>query len=209
VNTKPALKDAVTAVVLAGGMGRRMGGADKGLVRLHNKEMIVWVVEKLKPVVNHVIVNANRNLDSYQSLQDLEGIELVADSLDGFQGPLAGFEAGMSATKTDWIYVCPCDSPAQSPDLLPHMFDTVMQENAEIGMAFDGKRTHPVFCLIKSELLSSLHEYLQSGERKIDLWFKQHHCIQVDCSDYAQSFININTEEELEQALLERTFDGN
>jgi len=160
----------VTGVILAGGMGRRMNGADKGLVLLRQHEMISWVIDSLKPCVSKVVINANRNLESYSKYD----VQVVPDSIDGFQGPLAGFEAGMSVAETEWVYTCPCDSPMQSPDLLPHMFKVVNQNKADIGVAFDGDRTHPVFSLVKTELLPSLRAYLESGERKIDRWFDQH-----------------------------------
>lgn len=193
----------VTGVILAGGMGRRMNGADKGLVLLQQNEMISWVIKTLKPIVKDVVINANRNLSDYEKFD----VRVVADSIEGFQGPLAGFEAGMSVAQTEWIYTCPCDSPMQSPDLLPHMFNAVVNSNANIGVAFDGDRTHPVFSLVKTELLPSLRAYLESGERKIDRWFEQHTLETVDCSDYAKSFVNINTEDELHKSELNRSMN--
>ena len=112
----------MTGVILAGGMGRRMNGADKGLVLLQQNEMISWVIKTLKPIVKDVVINANRNLSDYEKFD----VRVVADSIEGFQGPLAGFEAGMSVAQTEWIYTCPCDSPMQSPDLLPHMFNACL-----------------------------------------------------------------------------------
>jgi len=190
------MADSVTAVILAGGMGRRMNGADKGLVKLKNHQMTGLIIDILKPNVDEIIINANRNVAEYETF----GEKVVSDSLEGYQGPLAGFEAGMAAASTQWLFTCPCDSPLQSPQLLPYMLKSVISENADIGVAHDGQRTHPVFSLLKTDLLSSLQHYLQSGERKIDRWFDQHKLHTVDCSQYASSFININTEEELAQA---------
>jgi len=170
----------VTGLVLAGGMGRRMNGVDKGLVMLQQQQMIGWVIDTLKPNVSEVIINANRNMADYEQF----AVRVVKDSIDGFQGPLAGFEAGLS--------------------LLPHMFQSVIENDAEIGVAFDGERTHPVFSLVRTDLLQSLRTYLESGERKIDRWFDQHKLLTVDCSEYAASFVNINTTEELKRAELER-----
>ncbi len=198
------VSSSVTGVILAGGMGRRMNGADKGLVVLQQAEMISWVINILKENVSEVVINANRNLAAYEKYD----VQVVADSIDGFQGPLAGFEAGMSIANTEWVYTCPCDSPMQSPELLPYMFSDVVSNDAEIGVAYDGNRTHPVFSLVKTELLPSLQTYLKSGERKIDLWFAQHKLQVVDCSDFAQSFVNINTEEELQRTESERSMRG-
>lgn len=198
------INTAVTGVILAGGMGRRMNGADKGLVLLQQHEMISWVVDILKPHVKEVVINANRNLADYQKFN----VQVVADSIEGFQGPLAGFEAGMSVAKTEWVFTCPCDSPMQSTALLPHMFDAVIKSNAEIGVAFDGERTHPVFSLVKTTLLPSLRSYLESGERKIDRWFAKHTLEVIDCSEFSESFVNINTEEELLNTEFHRSRNG-
>ncbi len=183
----------ITGVILAGGMGRRMNGVDKGLVLLNGRQMISYVIETLKPHVHEVVVNANRNIDQYQQF----GATVVADSTEGYQGPLAGVEAGIAQAKTPWIYTCPCDSPLQSALLLPHMWQQIKNTDATIGVAFDGERTHPVFSLLQVSLLGSLRSYLAGGDRKIDRWFEQHKLLTIDCSKYAASFVNINTEEEL------------
>ncbi len=184
--------DQVTGVILAGGMGRRMQGVDKGLVELDGRELVSWVIDALRPNVSRIIVNANRNTEAYEKY----GVSVIADSIDGYQGPLAGVEAGMANATTPWIYTCPCDSPMQSSALLPFMWQQLAGSGADIGLASDGQRTHPVFSLIKTDLLASLREYLGSGERKIDRWFDQHSLRTLDCSEYAGSFTNINTEEE-------------
>lgn len=188
--------DQITGVILAGGMGRRMNGVDKGLVVLNGREMVSYVIDTLKPNVNEVVVNANRNIDAYEKF----GASVVADSIEGYQGPLAGVEAGMSQAKTPWIFTCPCDSPIQSSLLLPFMWQQIKSTDANIGLAFDGERTHPVFSLLQTNLLESLRAYLAAGDRKIDRWFEQHKLLTIDCSNYAASFVNINTEEELRNA---------
>jgi len=185
----------ITGVILAGGMGRRMQGADKGLVPVKGATMVSRVIDVLKLNVSEIVINANRNVESYKKY----GYPVVSDSLEGFQGPLAGFEAGMSASTTAWVYTCPCDSPLQSSELLPYMFKEVVKDDAEIGVAFDGNRTHPVFSLVRTDLLPSLQNYLRAGDRKIDRWFASHKLLTVECSNYKKSFVNVNTEEELTQ----------
>ena len=205
-----SLRTDVTAVILAGGMGRRMQGSDKGLVQLAGRAMVSWVIDALQNSVSDVIVNANRNQSDYKEL----GVKVVADSIDGFQGPLAGVEAGMTAAKTPWIYTCPCDSPLQSTELLPYMWAELHRNSGnaadatggnsgdsviKIAMASDGERTQPVFSLLHTSLLPSLRDYLHSGERKIDRWFAMHRMITIDCSDFADSFVNVNTEQDKHQ----------
>ena len=190
------LRSSTTAVVLAGGMGRRMDGVDKGLVEVHGKPMIGYVIETLAENVDNIVINANRNLEEYGRYP----VTVVPDSLQGYQGPLAGVEAGLSAAQTDWVFTCPCDSPMQSTELLPHMWNEISATDAEIGVAHDGSRTHPVFLILRRELLESLRRYLGEGQRKIDRWFDNHRLATIDCSQFAQSFVNVNTEEELARA---------
>ena len=81
----------VTGIVLAGGRGSRMGGVDKGLQPLRGKPMVAWVLERLAPQVDEIVLNANQNLDAYAGF----GHRVVSDSLGGFAGPLAGLHAGL------------------------------------------------------------------------------------------------------------------
>lgn len=198
--TREQLRQQVTGLVLAGGMGRRMQGTDKGLVSLAGREMVAYVIDALRVNVAEVIVNANRNESDYARF----GVRVIADSIQGYQGPLAGVEAGMSAAATPWLFTCPCDSPMHSTELLPHMWRQVQTQrdtdpDVVIGMASDGDRTQPVFSLLHTSLLPSLRGYLDAGERKIDRWFAQHTMITVDCSRFADSFVNVNTEQQKQE----------
>jgi len=100
--------------VLAGGLGRRMGGVDKGLQPFRGKPMAQWAIERLAPQVDELIVNANQNRSDYERF----GYRVVADELSGFAGPLAGLHAGMKAAGRDLVVTVPCDSPFLPGDLL-------------------------------------------------------------------------------------------
>jgi len=97
----------ITAVILAGGRGMRMGGADKGLVDYQGKPMIEHVLTRITPQVSQVMINANRNLDHYRNYD----VPVITDNNDQFDGPLAGMQAGIQHATTDWIVSVPCDSP--------------------------------------------------------------------------------------------------
>ena len=91
----------------------------------------------------------------------------------------------------------PCDSPLIPDNLVQKLYSTLEQENADICTAYANERLQPVFTLMKSELLSSMLDFLDNGERKIDKWFEKHHLAIADFSDQPDTFININSEKEL------------
>src|SRR4051794_24267998 len=97
----------VTGLILAGGRGRRMGGVDKGLQVLRGKPMIAWVLARIAPQVDEVLINANQNLGEYRRF----GPRVVPDGISGFAGPLAGLQAGLDAAEHLLVATCPCDSP--------------------------------------------------------------------------------------------------
>lgn len=182
----------VTGVVLAGGKARRMGGVDKGLVEINGQPMIQYVLDALKPQVQEILINANRNSAQYEKF----GYSVVSDQLEDFQGPLAGMATTMAKAKTKYICTCPCDGPLITKDLVTRLYSAISKQHVKIAVAHDGKRMQPVYALLDCDLHESLLNYLMSGERKIDRWFTQHNCIEVDFSDKQDCFININTPED-------------
>jgi molybdenum cofactor guanylyltransferase len=183
----------VTGAILAGGRARRMGGEDKGLVLLNGRPMIQYIVEALRPQVGALLVNANRNQARYAALCHCP---VVADALGEYAGPLAGMASALRAAATAYVLAVPCDSPFVPPDLAERLLGGLSAAGAELSVAHDGERLQPVFALLKCELLPSIEAYLQAGERKIDLWYRQHRMAAVDLSDAPEAFINVNTPEE-------------
>lgn len=179
----------ITAVILAGGRGRRMGGRDKGLVEINGVPLIEHALSAVAPQVGKVIINANRNSEEYRRY----GIPVVSDTMTDYQGPLAGFASTMAAAETPLILTIPCDSPLLPPDLVQRLVLALQSENAELAVAHDGERLQPVFALIRVELLPSLQQFLDRGERKIDLWYAEHRMARADFSDIPEIFLNINT----------------
>ena len=97
----------ITAVILAGGRGKRLGGQDKGLVELDGKPLIEHILDAIASQVDRVTINANRNQQSYANY----GYPVINDNMADYQGPLAGFAAALSACNTDYIVTLPCDGP--------------------------------------------------------------------------------------------------
>lgn len=183
----------ITGIILAGGRARRMGGQDKGLIQLGMKPMIEYVLNAIEPQVDAIIINANRNQTTYEKY----GFPVVADQIEGYCGPLAGMASGLQISETPFIVTAPCDSPLIPDNLVHKLYSTLQQENAEICTAFSNGRLQPVFTLMKTELLSSMLDFLNNGDRKIDRWFEKHHLAIADFSDQPETFININSAEEL------------
>ena len=179
----------ITAVILAGGMGRRMGGQDKGQLILNGRPLIEYILEAIEPQVKTILINANRHQAEYARY----GYPVVPDLLQGYQGPLAGFASGMRAATTPYIVTLPCDGPFSAPDLVKRLATALQSMHADIAVAHDGERLQPVYALLPTKLQSNLEDFLASGERKIDRWYAQHNMAFADFADATQTFQNINT----------------
>ena len=191
-------REQITGVVLAGGRGSRMGGVDKGLQVVHGVPLAMHAVLRMRPQVGELMITANRNLGAYEAM----GVPVWPDRLPGFQGPLAGFLAGLERCRTPYMATVPCDSPRFPEDLVARLAQALQQDDAEIAMAAVHEqgctRVQPVFCLMKAELMDSLARFIDEGERKVDRWTARHRCVQVLFDD-AQAFHNVNTPADLQQ----------
>lgn len=183
----------ISSIILAGGRATRMNGLDKGLVLLQHKPLISYVITRLKPQVNEIFINANREIATYEAF----GYTVLQDETDDFLGPLAGFSLGLQHAKHDFVLTVPCDSPLLPLDLAERLYNGMAASLADIAVASSDENAHPVFCLMKKNVLPSLTEYLASGERKVSAWQKSQKYIEVDFSDCAEAFTNLNTFEDL------------
>jgi molybdopterin-guanine dinucleotide biosynthesis protein A len=186
----------ITGIVLAGGMGRRMGGVDKGLVELDGKPMVAHVLARLSPQVDAVLINANQNAERYAAF----GLPVLADAVGGFAGPLAGLHAGMSAATTPFVATVPCDSPFLPLDLVARLSKGLVAMDAQLAVARTFDQPHPVFALVRRDVLPHLASFLHGGGRKIDAWYATLRIVEVAFDDCADAFRNINTADELAAA---------
>lgn len=185
----------ITGVLLAGGLGSRMGGIDKGLAPLAGKPMAAWVLGRLAPQVNEILISANRNLEQWKQL----GFPVLNDEISGFVGPLAGLHAGLCVTRHDWVLTVPCDSPFMPLDLAERLSAALNHSQGKIAVARTAKQAQPVFCLCHRNVLVQLEHYLASGGRKVYQWYSGLNAVEVRFDD-ATAFRNINTDEERIQA---------
>jgi len=195
----------ITAMVLAGGRGSRMGGADKGLQNFNGVPLALHTLMRLQMQegkrVGDFMINANRNLGAYEAF----GVPVWPDNMADFPGPLGGFLTGLERCETPYLLTVPCDTPRLPLDLAERMAAAFDDPTTEIAMAAapeeDGQlRTQPVFCLMPVGLLESLTQFTQEGGRKIDAWTARHRTVVVPFDrpeDDPKAFFNANTLAEL------------
>ncbi|TAM27934.1 MAG: molybdenum cofactor guanylyltransferase MobA [Paraburkholderia sp.] len=210
----PALPTAViTGLVLAGGRGQRMGGADKGLQLLRGRPLAAHVLARLAPQVGALAISANRHQDVYAALGAPWHAAVLADTLPDFPGPLAGLLAGLQAAKTPWLLTAPCDSPWLPADLAARLAAAALAQDADIatvvttsatgdsagdsaGNSAGNSTLHPVFALVRTSLADDLAAFLGAGERKVRAWYARHKTVEVNFAD-ERAFYNINSLQEL------------
>jgi molybdenum cofactor guanylyltransferase len=199
-----ACRESITGLVLAGGLARRMGGQDKGLVDLAGQPMVEHVLRALRPQVGAVLVNANRNLDRYAAF----GHRVIPDRLEGYMGPLAGVASALHCVETEFLLTVPCDAPLVAPDLARRLYEACSAAGADVAVAADGRRQQPVFLLLRASVAASLDAYLAGGGRKIDACLGQVRLAEADFSDRPDTFVNVNDPDErqrIEARLLSTT----
>lgn len=191
-----ALPSSITGLVLAGGRGSRMGGVDKGLVDWHGQPLAARALERLRPQVGTMAINANRN----QSLYASWGAPVWADEDETFAGPLAGLLAGLTRCRTEWLVTVPCDCPLFPHDLADRLSAAVNLAGTPLAMAATGSverpEPQPVFLLVHTSLRKALATALAQGERRVGRWASAHRTA-VALFDDRQSFANANTAEDL------------
>jgi molybdenum cofactor guanylyltransferase len=193
---KAPIPATITGCILAGGLSRRLGGSDKGLLQLDGRALVAHVIERFAPQVDNLLLSVNRNHDQYRA----HCSHLVGDEPPDTAGPLAGIAAALAQTHTPWLAVVPCDSPFLPPRLVATLRQALEQRPADIAVARTADGLQPVFALIASHLAPSLCAYLAQGGRKADAWYAQHAVLEVDYDHERAAFMNINTPADLAAA---------
>lgn len=203
----------ITGIILSGGAGSRLSGLDKGLQDYKGKALIEHVIERLSVQVDDLILCVNRNHQQYEQY----GYPLVTDtaySTDNskdkssttnqsrYQGPVAGITSALKfisqseSTKPIMphnILVSSCDSPALPLDYVTKLVDAMTNNNASSAVVHDGNRAQNLHCLIHSSAWASLSEFYHDDQRAMHQWHKKNGSVEVDFSDQAACFLNLNT----------------
>ena len=200
----------IVGLLLAGGQSRRMGGGDKALRLLAGQTLLDRVIDRVKPQVDALVLNANGDPARFARF----GLPVVADSIADFAGPLAGILAGLdwtAANRPDCAFVVSIatDAPFLPADLVARLLEGMDNEGAELACAASGGQPHPVIGLWPVRLRDELREALVAeGIRKVDVWTARHRLATVDFPVTAiDPFFNANRPEDLDRAaaLLEET----
>jgi molybdenum cofactor guanylyltransferase len=184
----------VTGLILAGGRGARMGGADKGLQHFLGRPLVGHIIERLAPQVGPLLISANRNVGTYAAY----GFPVLRDRTEGFPGPLAGLQAGLAAVATPFLVTAPCDSPCLPLDLVARLIAPLAAGSAPVALAKAGGHRHPAFLACRTDARDSLDRFLADGGRRVGEWCARQQAVEVPFDDQPEAFANINTQEELE-----------
>ncbi len=191
----------IAGVVLAGGLARRMGGGDKGLRMLGGRPMLDWVIERARPQVGALAINANGDGGRFARY----GLPVVPDVIAGYAGPLAGVLTGLEWAAAEvpgcvWLASFATDAPFLPHDLVARWLDAA--GDADIVTVASGGRGHPVFGLWRLDLIADLRRGLvDDGVRKIDAWTGRHRVVTVTyATEPFDPFFNANSPEDLGEA---------
>jgi molybdopterin-guanine dinucleotide biosynthesis protein A len=188
-------------VILAGGLARRMGGGDKPLRLVGGQTILERVIASVGPQCGALALNANGDPARFESFS----LPVVADSVEGFAGPLAGVLAGMDFAQgrgADWLLSAAADCPFLPHDLVARLAQARDAQGADIVVATSGGQAHPVIALWRVALRDDLRRALvDEGLRKIDGFTARYVCAHVDWPDApVDPFFNANAPEDLEAA---------
>ena len=193
----------VVGLLLAGGQSRRMGGGDKALRMLGGATLLERVIERLRPQVDALLLNANGDPSRFARF----GLPVVPDSIPGFAGPLAGVLAGLdwaAAQGPDYPYIVSVatDAPFLPDDLVMRLTNGLMEAGADLACAASGGRVHPVFGLWPVRLREDLRRAMVEEEiHKVDLWTGRHRLMTVPFAHIpVDPFFNANRPEDFDDA---------
>jgi molybdopterin-guanine dinucleotide biosynthesis protein A len=196
----------VVGILLAGGKSSRMGGGDKCLRPLGDKPILVHIIERLRPQVSEMIINANGDTSRFAGL----GLPVVEDSIAGFAGPLAGVQAGLAWIKRnrpDCTYgvTVATDTPFFPADLVQR-FQSELRDPPALLVARSAGGVHPVIGLWPVALDDDIEDSLKRGQHKVGGFAEQHKAVEVPFPPAViggreiDSFFNINRPEDLAEA---------
>ena len=182
----PVTLPSCSVLLLAGGRGQRMGGADKGLIDWQGRPLIAWLHELVRPLTDDLLISCNRNAERYAPFAD----RLVSDDEADFQGPLAGIRAGLRAARQANVLILPCDAPQLDRQLLEALLSLAGERAVVVRQ---GEFLEPLFSVIPRALHADLEQAWQAGERSPQRWLRSLNPLTVECPLGDPRLANFNT----------------
>ncbi|MEP4980298.1 molybdenum cofactor guanylyltransferase MobA [Ascidiaceihabitans sp.] len=190
-------------IILAGGQATRMGGGDKGMLALGEKTLLQHVIDRLGRQVDGLALNANGAPSRFAPYD----LPVIADSIDGFAGPLAGVLAGMDYAATqgaDTVVTAAADTPFFPTDLVACLQAAAQGMAHPLALAATphpdrNKLRHPTFGLWPVALRDDLRAALNAGTRKVVQWTDSHNG-RLAMFPSEDAFFNVNTPDDLAKA---------
>jgi molybdopterin-guanine dinucleotide biosynthesis protein A len=194
----------VFGLILAGGLGRRMGGVDKGLIPIGGRPMLEYVISRLRPQCGGLVLNANGDPRRFSAF----GLPVVADSVPGYAGPLAGVLAGLDwladhHPEGRWMVSVAADTPFFPGNFVQRLIEARVAEDVQMACAASGGRPHPVFALWSVEMRADLRNALAQGDgiRKVMVFVERYRFAIAEWpAEPLDPFFNVNTQEDVAQA---------
>lgn len=193
---------ATVGAILVGGLARRLGGGDKTLRQVGGHTILARLIERLRPAVTQLIINANDHPVRFAAY----GLPIVPDTLPDHQGPLAGVLAALDWTAASepsvaWVVTAPGDAPFLPRDLVTRLHDACRREDAQLACAGSLGRAHPVAALWQVSIRDELRRALREGIRRIDRFTEPYERAVVEWNGRpVDPFFNVNTPEDLAEA---------
>jgi molybdenum cofactor guanylyltransferase len=181
-----------TALILSGGKSSRMG-SDKAFLTIHGVTFIRRLLTLSSSIFPHVLISAN-DIGKYAEF----GVPVIADAVAD-AGPLAGIHACMIRTTTPFLFLLTCDVPMISAEAIHHVLRNAQEEEVTlVGTGHD----RPLLCgVLPRTIEPAVHQALRSGNHRVLSVLMQAKATILDCSDYSDSLVGVNTEEEYERLL--------
>ena len=183
----------VTAIILCGGAGQRLGGVEKPLVRVGKRALVEFVIERLRPQTSRIILSLGigQHAKAYRDF----GCDLIVDA-EPDQGPLGGLVSCLAGAPGEWFLSYPCDMPRTAPNLVQSLSRDALGRG--IAVAHDGLRRQNLCLLVGPGRAGSLMRFYAGGGRAVFRWIEANKIPPTDLSGMAPSFVNINTPADLE-----------
>ena len=184
----------ITALLLCGGKGARLGGQDKPLLSLGSDKIIDHLLTRLKPQTGEIVISCSRNVARYEAYESRIVVDEAPD-----EGPLGGLQSAFKAVNTEWALTCPGDIPFLTSELVTRL--SLDAERQGVAVPFADNERQNLCLLINRKRRNELVAFYAQGGRAVKRWLDIASIQSTDLSELGSSFFNVNTARELEEAI--------